>query len=89
MRLLGPLGLVAPLFYLGTGYWLSVSCFQSPRMGPLVEYWLVVLSQRPWTSVGPSPVPWCLLPRLGVSIPFSEAHRDWVLVRDMEQSVTL
>src|SRR5699024_11948071 len=40
--LLGPLDLVASLFGLGTGYWLSALCSQSPQMGPLVEYWLVV-----------------------------------------------
>ena len=40
--LLGPLDLVVPLPCLGTGYWSSVSCFQSPRMGLLVGYWLVV-----------------------------------------------
>lgn len=40
--LLGPLDLVALLFGLGTGYWLSVSCFQSPRMGLPVGYWRVV-----------------------------------------------
>jgi len=34
-RLQGPLGLVARLFGLETGYWSSVSCSQSPRMGPL------------------------------------------------------
>ena len=41
-QLLGLLDLVALLFSLGTGYWLSVSCFQSPRMGSLVGYWLIV-----------------------------------------------
>jgi len=40
--LLGPLSLVALLFGLGIGHWLSVSCFQSPRMDLLVGYWLVV-----------------------------------------------
>ena len=40
--LLGPLDPVTLLFSLGTGYWMSVSCFQSPRMGPLVGYWLIV-----------------------------------------------
>ena len=40
--LLGPLDLVASLFCLGTGYWVSVSCFRNPQMGPLVGYWLIV-----------------------------------------------
>jgi len=40
--LLGPLDLVASLFCLETGCWLSVSCFQSPQTSPLVGYWLVV-----------------------------------------------
>ena len=35
-RLPWPLELVALLFGPGTGYWSSVTCFQSPRMGLLV-----------------------------------------------------
>src|SRR5699024_8360579 len=51
--LLGPLDLVVPLFYLGTDYWLSVSCFQSPRLGPLVGYWLVVELDVATGTMGP------------------------------------
>ena len=41
-QLLGPLDLVALLSGLGNSYWLSVSCFRSTQMGPLVGYLLVV-----------------------------------------------